>query len=122
VSQLAASLLATGLATCLATTAATTGAAAAPRGGKAWRTVAPARPTNSSTAPSTGPTIDWAAGQLVALGLGLADRHAPSPAVARGTARRGAEDAARAQLAALALTVPRRSSSPRRPRRMAAGG
>lgn len=42
--------------------------------------------------------VDWAAGLVTAEGVGVADRHAPSPAVARGTSRRVAEDAARAEL------------------------
>lgn len=44
--------------------------------------------------------IDWAKGLVTAPGLGLADRQAPNPAVARGPARRRAENAARAALAA----------------------
>lgn len=44
--------------------------------------------------------VDWARGLLTADGLGIADRHAPNPAVARGTSRRVAEDAARHILAA----------------------
>lgn len=43
--------------------------------------------------------VDWAAGWVIAGGTGLADRHAPSPAVALGTSRRGAEDAARRRIA-----------------------
>lgn len=43
--------------------------------------------------------VDWAKGIVTAEGVGIADRHAPNPAVARGTSRRSAEDAARAQLA-----------------------
>jgi hypothetical protein len=43
--------------------------------------------------------VDWAKGMVTAEGVGIADRHAPNPAVARGTSRRGAEAAARAQLA-----------------------
>jgi hypothetical protein len=43
--------------------------------------------------------VDWAKGLVTANGIGIADRHAPNPAVARGTSRRAAEDAARAQLA-----------------------
>ena len=43
--------------------------------------------------------VDWAKGLVTANGVGIADRHAPNPAVARGTSRRSAEDAARAQLA-----------------------
>lgn len=43
--------------------------------------------------------VDWAKGIVTAEGIGIADRHAPNPAVARGTSRRGAEQAARTQLA-----------------------
>jgi hypothetical protein len=43
--------------------------------------------------------VDWARGLVTADGLGIADRHAPSPAVSRGTSRRVAEDAARRVLA-----------------------
>ena len=43
--------------------------------------------------------VDWAKGLVTAQGIGIADRHAPNPAVARGTSRRAAEDAARGQLA-----------------------
>jgi len=43
--------------------------------------------------------VDWAKGLVTADGVGVADRHAPNPAVARGTSRRGAEDAARKKLA-----------------------
>jgi hypothetical protein len=50
--------------------------------------------------------VDWAAGQVVAGGTGIADRHAPSPAVALGTSRRGAEDAARHKLAAKLGALP----------------
>ena len=44
--------------------------------------------------------VDWAAGLVTADAVGVADRHAPSPAVARGTSRRVAEDAARALIKA----------------------
>lgn len=44
--------------------------------------------------------IDWARGLVTADAVGIADRHAPNPAVARGTSRRGAEDAAKKLLAA----------------------
>lgn len=50
--------------------------------------------------------IDWAKGLVTAPGIGLADRQAPNPAVARGPARRRAEDAARAALAAALPAVP----------------
>ena len=33
--------------------------------------------------------VDWAKGLVTANGVGIADRHAPNPAVARGTSRRG---------------------------------
>jgi hypothetical protein len=44
--------------------------------------------------------IDWAKGAVIASGIGVADRQAPNPAVARGTSRRKAEDAARKAIAA----------------------
>lgn len=50
--------------------------------------------------------VDWANGVITAEGVGLADRHAPSPAVAREPARRRAEDAARTQLAAQLPALP----------------
>ncbi len=49
---------------------------------------------------AAGPAIDWATGIVTAEGLGIADRHAPNPSVARGTSRRGAEEAAKKELAA----------------------
>jgi hypothetical protein len=50
--------------------------------------------------------VDWAAGQVIAGGIGLADRHAPSPAVALGTSRRGAEQAAKQRITAALGAVP----------------
>jgi len=50
--------------------------------------------------------VDWAAGWVIAGGTGIADRHAPSPAVALGTSRRGAEDAARQRIAARLGALP----------------
>ena len=50
--------------------------------------------------------IDWAAGQIIAGGTGIADRHAPSPAVALGTSRRGAVDAAKRRIAARLGSLP----------------
>ena len=50
--------------------------------------------------------VDWAAGQVTAQGLGIADRHAPTPAAAREPARRAAEDAARAALTAQLPALP----------------
>ena len=44
--------------------------------------------------------VDWARGLVIADGVGVADRHAPNPAVARGTSRRGAEEAAKKVIAA----------------------
>ncbi len=50
--------------------------------------------------------IDWAAGRVTAGGTGIADRHAPSPAVALGTSRRGADEAARQRIAAKLGALP----------------
>jgi hypothetical protein len=50
--------------------------------------------------------VDWAAGRVVAGGTGIADRHAPSPAVALGTSRRSAEDAARRRIAGKLGSLP----------------
>src|SRR5437867_1778828 len=50
--------------------------------------------------------VDWAAGWVIAGGTGIADRHAPSPAVALGTSRRGADDAARQRIAAALGALP----------------
>ncbi|HET7503757.1 MAG TPA: hypothetical protein VFK02_22205 [Kofleriaceae bacterium] len=50
--------------------------------------------------------VDWAAGRVIAGGTGVADRHAPSPAVALGTSRRGAVDAARRRIAAKLGSLP----------------
>lgn len=44
--------------------------------------------------------VDWARGLVTAKAVGVADRHAPNPAVARGTSRRGGEEAAKKLLAA----------------------
>lgn len=60
----------------------------------------------SSPVAAAPATVDWAHGLVTAEGIGLADRHAPNPAVARGTARRGAEEAARTQLAAKLAALP----------------
>jgi hypothetical protein len=53
--------------------------------------------TNAHAAPPA--SVDWARGLVIADGIGLADRHAPNPAVARGTSRRTAEGAAKKTLA-----------------------
>jgi hypothetical protein len=50
--------------------------------------------------------VDWAAGRVTAGGVGIADRHAPSPAVALGTSRRGAEQAAKQRIAARLAALP----------------
>jgi hypothetical protein len=55
---------------------------------------------------SAAPTIDWGTGLVTEGGVGIADRHAPNPAVARGTSRRTAEAAARAALAKSVPQVP----------------
>lgn len=52
------------------------------------------------------PTVDWTTGMVLARGVGLADRNAPNPAVARGTSRRKAEHAAKAALAAQVALLP----------------
>jgi hypothetical protein len=49
---------------------------------------------------------DWARGLVLATGVGVADRHAPSPVIARGPARHAAEAAARKQLAAALPALP----------------
>src|SRR5690242_12110336 len=50
--------------------------------------------------------VDWAQGMVTARGVGVADRHAPNPAVARGTSRRAAEEAARGKLAVAVAALP----------------
>lgn len=55
---------------------------------------------------SDAPRVDWERGLVIAGGVGVADRHAPSPAVARGTARRGAEDLARKALTDAVAKLP----------------
>jgi hypothetical protein len=60
----------------------------------------------ASHADAAPASVDWARGLVIADGIGLADRHAPNPAVARGTSRRVAEDAARKVLAAKCAQLP----------------
>ncbi len=55
---------------------------------------------------SAGVTIDWAKGLVTADAVGIADRHAPSPAAARGPSRRVAEEAAKVQIAAALRSLP----------------
>jgi len=50
--------------------------------------------------------VDWAKGLVAAQGIGLADRQAPNPAVARGPSRRKAEEAAKLALAAQLPALP----------------
>lgn len=50
--------------------------------------------------------VDWARGLVIADAIGVADRHAPNPAVARGTSRRGAETNAKKQIAAKVAELP----------------
>ena len=57
-------------------------------------------------AAAAAPVVDWATGRVLETGTGLADRQAPNPAVARGPARRKAEDAARRALSAAVATLP----------------
>lgn len=81
-----------------------------------------------ATAARAGADVDWAAGLVTAEGVGIADRHAPSPAAAREPARRMAEQAARSALAGAIQTIPlaeggtlsaRRAASPALARRLA---
>jgi hypothetical protein len=60
----------------------------------------------AGTAHADEPRIDWAKGLVTATGIGIADRHAPTPAAARGPSRRAAEDAARKRLAAALPALP----------------
>ena len=57
-------------------------------------------------AAADAPKVDWARGLVIADAVGVANRHAPNPAVARGTSRRGAEEAARKVLAAKVAELP----------------
>jgi hypothetical protein len=66
--------------------------------GLAW-CAAPARHAAADREAVEAAQIDWAAGRITAGATGLADRHAPTPAVALGTSRRGAEAAARRRIA-----------------------
>jgi hypothetical protein len=59
-----------------------------------------------SVAAGDAPKVDWARGLVIADAVGVANRHAPNPAVARGTSRRGAEEAARKVLAAKVAELP----------------
>lgn len=59
-----------------------------------------------SSAFADAPRVDWSRGLVIADATGVADRHAPNPAVARGTSRRGAEDAAKRVLAAKVAELP----------------
>jgi hypothetical protein len=54
----------------------------------------------AATAATAHADVDWAKGLVTADGIGVANRAAPTPAAARGPARRMAEEAARKQLAA----------------------
>ena len=67
---------------------------------------APAHAEALRTTDDRGHVTDWSAGQLVARGLGVADRRAPSPAVARDAARRRAIADAVRQLIAGAEQLP----------------
>jgi len=54
----------------------------------------------ATTASRARADVDWAKGLVTAEGIGVANRSAPTPAAARGPARRLAEEAARKKLAA----------------------
>ncbi len=60
----------------------------------------------AALAPSAHADVDWAKGLVTARGIGLADRQAPNPAVARGPSRRKAEEAAKLALAAQLPALP----------------
>lgn len=60
----------------------------------------------ASTAYADEAKVDWARGLVIADGVGVADRHAPSPAVARGTSRRVAEDRAKATIRGALAKLP----------------
>ena len=55
---------------------------------------------------SASADVDWSRGLVTAPGIGLADRQAPNPAVARGTSRRRAEEAAKQALSAALPALP----------------
>ncbi len=55
---------------------------------------------------AAAPVVDWESGRVIESGVGLADRQAPNAAVARGPARRKAEDAARLALRTAVMTLP----------------
>lgn len=57
-------------------------------------------------AASAAPVVQWDTGRVLETGVGLADRRAPTPAVARGPARRKAEDAARKALLTAVRALP----------------
>jgi hypothetical protein len=65
-----------------------------------------AAPASADRDDADAARVDWAAGLITAGGTGVADRHAPSPAVALGTSRRGAERAARQRIAARLGSLP----------------
>ena len=60
----------------------------------------------ATLASSAHADVDWAKGVVTARGIGLADRQAPNPAVARGPSRRKAEEAAKLALAAQLPALP----------------
>jgi hypothetical protein len=60
----------------------------------------------TGVAAADAPKVDWARGLVIADAVGVANRHAPNPAVARGTSRRGAEEAARKVLASKVAELP----------------
>jgi len=68
--------------------------------------VAPARDAGADRDAVEAAQVDWAAGRITAGGTGIADRHSPSPAVALGTSRRGAEAAARRRIAGKLGSLP----------------
>ncbi|HWO25225.1 MAG TPA: hypothetical protein VNO30_41080 [Kofleriaceae bacterium] len=63
-------------------------------------------PARAEGAKPGGARPDWARGLVIATGVGVADRHAPSPVNARGPAREAALAAAQKQLAAALPALP----------------
>jgi hypothetical protein len=59
-----------------------------------------------STDLASGGRVDWSRGVVTVIGVGLADRHAPAPAVGRAASRRRADEDARAKLATALGEVP----------------
>jgi hypothetical protein len=73
---------------------------------------APAAADPLRTTDHRGRVTDWSTGQLIAHGFGVADRHAPSPAVAREAAQRRAIADATRELIDAAKALPLANGDP----------